>query len=156
MNAIFLYVITVVIMGLMVGNELAVSAFVNPSLSQLNDTAHAPSAQSLARIYGRVMPYWYALVLILTVIVAINLYQAQSEALWLAIVSIGLWVLSIVFTLIGPVPINNKVIDWDLEQLPPDWKDLRKQWDRLHAIRVTILFAAFVCLVSACFMAQAT
>lgn len=156
MNAIFLDVTTVVITGLMVGNEFAVSAFVHPSFSQLDDTAHAPSAQSLARIYGRVMPFWYALVLILTVAVAINLRLARSEALWLAIVSATLWVSSIVFTLIGPVPINNQVINWDLEHLPPNWKDLRSRWDRLHAVRVAILFAAFVCLVSACLMMEVT
>lgn len=156
MNAIFLDVTTVVITGLMVGNEFAVSAFVHPSFSQLDDTAHAPSAQSLARIYGRVMPFWYALVLILAVAVAINLRLARSEALWLAIVSATLWVSSIVFTLIGPVPINNQVINWDLEHLPPNWKDLRSRWDRLHAVRVAILFAAFVCLVSACLMMEVT
>lgn len=156
MNTIFFYVTTVVIAGLMVGNEFAVSTFVHPSFSQLDDTAHAPSAQSLARVYGRVMPFWYALVLILTVVVTINLRQAQSEALWLAIVSTALWVLSIVFTLIGPVPINNQVINWDLEHLPPNWKDLRSRWDQLHAVRVAIVFAAFVCLVSACFIAEVT
>lgn len=147
MNATFLYVTTIVIAGLMVGNEFAVSAFVNPSFSQLDDTAHAPTAQSLARIYGRVMPFWYALVLILTVAVSINLRLARSEALWLS---------SIVFTLIGPLPINNQVIGWDLEHLPPNWKDLRSRWDRLHAIRVAILFAAFVCLVNACLIMKVT
>lgn len=152
MNAIFLYVTTVVITGLMVGNEFAVSAFVHPSFSQLDDPAHASSAQSLARIYGKVMPFWYALVLILTVAVTINLRLAQSEALWLAIASATLWVSSIVFTLIGPVPINNQVINWDLAHLSPNWKDLRSRWDRLHAVRVAIVFAAFVCLVSACLM----
>lgn len=156
MNAIFLYVTTIVIAGLMVGNEFAVSAFVNPSFSQLDDTAHAPTAQSLARIYGRVMPFWYALVLILTVAVSINLRLARSETSWLAIVSATLWLSSIVFTLIGPLPINNQVISWDLEHLPPNWKDLRSRWDRLHAIRVAILFAAFVCLVSACLIMKVT
>lgn len=43
----------------MVGNELAVSVFVHPSLNRLDDTTHAPVAQSLARIYGKVMPFWY-------------------------------------------------------------------------------------------------
>ncbi len=152
MNAIFLYVTTIVITGLMVGNEFAVSAFFHPSFNQLDDTVHASSAQSLARIYGRVMPFWYVLTLILTVAVTINLRLARSETLWLAIMSTILWLSSIVFTLIGLVPINNQVINWDLEHLPPNWKDLRSQWDRLHAVRVAIVFAAFVCLVSACLM----
>lgn len=156
MLAIFLHVTAIVIAGLMVGNELAVSVFVHPSLSQLNDTVHAPSAQSLARIYGKVMPFWYGLVLILTVAVAINLHLAWSEAEWIAILSVALWLLSIIFTLIGPVPINNQVIGWDLKHLPPDWKDLRKRWDWLHSIRVGIVFAAFVFLVTACLLAEAT
>ncbi len=124
MNATFLYVTTVIVAGLMVGNEFAVSAFVHPSFSQLDDTAHASSAQSLARIYGRVIPFWYALVLIMTLAVTINLGLARSEVLWLAVVSTALWVLSIVFTLIGPVPINNQVIGWDAERLLDDGTDL--------------------------------
>lgn len=150
MIAIFLHVAAVVIAGLMVGNELAVSVFVHPSLNRLDDTAHAPAAQSLARIYGKVMPFWYALVLILTTAVATNVRPAWSEAWWLAIVSAALWVLSIVFTLIGPVPINNQVIGWDLDRLPPEWKDLLKRWNQLHAVRVALVLAAFVSLVTAC------
>jgi hypothetical protein len=61
-----------------------------------------------------------------------------------------LWFCAIVFTLLGPVRINNEVIGWDLRALPADWKSRRQQWDRLHAVRVCILLAALVCLVVAC------
>src|SRR5271165_5818489 len=44
----------------------------------------------------------------------------------------------------GPVPINNRVGQWDLNHLPQDWKSDRRRWDMLHAIRIAILFAAFV------------
>lgn len=155
MSAIFLYATAVVSAGLLVGNELAVSVFVHPRLSQLEDRTHAPSVQSLAQIYGKIMPFWYALVLILTAAVTINLRLVRSEALWLSIASVVLWSLSIIFTLIGLVRINNQVIGWDLERLPSNWKDLRKQWDQLHAIRVALLLAAFISLVIACLVAEA-
>ncbi len=59
----------------------------------------------------------------------------------------GLWVLIIVYSLLGPVPINNRVISWDLEHLPQNWQQERQLWDRLNLIRVVIIALAFLCLV---------
>jgi uncharacterized membrane protein len=145
-----LYTLAIVASGLMVGNELAVSAFVHPRLRALDDRSHAAGAQALARIYGAVMPFWYATVLLLTVLTAATMRPAWSGRAWLAVASALLWFCAIVFTLLGPVRINNEVISWDLRALPTDWKSRRQQWDRLHAVRVCILVAALVCLVVAC------
>ena len=48
MQFITLQIITVVIAGLMVGNELAVSAFVHPQLYRLDDQYHAATSKALA------------------------------------------------------------------------------------------------------------
>lgn len=149
-----LYTVAIGISGLMVGNELAVSAFVHPQLWKLDDKTHTASVQSLARIYGAFMPFWYALVLLLTVVLTYTLYPDRSTPFWLAVTSMMLWFISIVFTLIGPVRINNEVIHWDLEALPKNWQARRKRWDQLHAFRVFILTVAFICLILACLMAQ--
>ena len=70
----------------------------------------------------------------------------------LAVASAMLWLCAIVFTLLGPVRINNDVIGWDLRALPVDWKARRARWDQLHAVRVCLLLAALSCLVAACLL----
>ncbi len=54
---------TITFTGLMVGNELAVSAFVNPAMWQLESGPQARGLSLLARSLGRVMPFWYGLCL---------------------------------------------------------------------------------------------
>lgn len=58
-----------------------------------------------------------------------------------------LWLLAIVFTVIYPVPINNRVKAWTLEDLPMNWRQQRRQWDRLHWIRMAMLLFALTSLL---------
>ena len=44
-----LNVVSIIIAGLMVGTELAIAAFVHPSLERLPDDVHLPVANGLAR-----------------------------------------------------------------------------------------------------------
>lgn len=143
---------TLIVAGLMVGNELAVGAFVHPQLYRLDDKIHVASAQAFARIYGFVMPGWYALTLLLTIAFAFLLRQTGAPFI-LASASAVFWLISILLTVTRLVPINNRVSFWDLEDLPGDWKSLRSQWDRFHIIRVVILMSALVCLITACLTA---
>jgi hypothetical protein len=55
-----------------------------------------------------------------------------------------------VYSLLSPVPINNQVARWQLDSLPANWRDLRRRWDLLHAIRVVFLIVALILLVAAC------
>ena len=61
-----LNVVSIIIAGLMVGNELAIAAFVHPTLDRLPDDVHLPAAIALARLLGIFMPTWYILVFLLT------------------------------------------------------------------------------------------
>ena len=150
----FLQIASIVASGLLVGNEIAVGAFMHPQLYHLDDRVHATSAQAFARIYGRVMPFWYAAVLVLTGAVALTIRPAWSTSGWLAIASASLWAASIAFTVIGPVPINNSVIRWDLDDLPANWKEQRRRWDQLHGLRMLIILIALICLIASCLEAR--
>ena len=59
-------VVAIIVAGLMVGSELAIAAFVHPTLDRLPDNVHLPAAIALARVMGRFMPFWYILVFLLT------------------------------------------------------------------------------------------
>jgi len=137
----------ILLAGLMVGNELAVTAFIHPQLRRLPDAAHAAAARALARLYGAVMPGWYAAVLAASTWLAFLLWREGEAWLGAAVASL-LWLASILFTVFGgPVRINSAVGKWDLEALPADWKEQRLRWDSLHALRVLLLLAALTCLV---------
>ncbi|MBC7998349.1 MAG: DUF1772 domain-containing protein [Leptolyngbya sp.] len=132
----------------MVGNEFAVAVFFHPKISSLNDETHVRAAQSLASALGAAMPAWYALTLILSLALAFIL-RGNSPAGTLALIASALFVVSIIFTVLLLVPINNKIVKWDLDSLPGEWQQLRQRWDRLHVFRVVILFVAFILLVLA-------
>ncbi len=128
------------------GNEIAISAFVHPTLSRLSDEQHAASAQGIARIYGKYAPFWYAATLLTLIALAWRTHSNEPGNL-LFDSSAALMVVALIFTLVGPVPINNRISAWNLNELPPDWKKERSRWDVLHAIRVVILFFSLVTLV---------
>lgn len=146
-----LEVSTTLCAALLVGNELSVSVFFHPLLTKLPDTIHATTAKALARLFGRVMPFWYALTLVLTVGEAL-LHRPFLQAPGLFfLLSSALWALSIVYTITGPVPINNRVAAWSLERLPENWRQDRARWDQLHRLRVVLLLVALIFqLLGAC------
>ena len=138
--------LALLLLGTLTGNELAVSAFVHPTLSRLSDEQHAASAQGIARVYGKYAPFWYAATLLTLIALAWRTRSDEPEKS-LFVVSAALMTAALIFTLVALVPINNRVSAWDLNDLPQNWKDERSRWDRLHAIRVALLFAALVALV---------
>ena len=142
-----LYVVTIVLAALMTGNEFAVGAIIHPVLSRLDAATHVRAVQALGRRYGSVMPFWMASVLVLQIVILLVLGPRWQGAWNWAAVSAGLVAVAIVFSVVGPVPINNRVVGWDPERLPEGWKKDRARWDQLHVVRVAILIAALVALV---------
>ena len=141
-----LNVLTLLAAGSLVGNELAIAAFVHPALTRLSDDAHFASATALARVLGRAMPFWYALVTILTISVLLVFHHETRRWPLLIVASAGLWVLSIGYTVTALVPINNRIASWTEETRPLDWKVDRFRWDTLHRWRVLLLTVAFLFL----------
>ena len=145
-----LEVSAVVVAGTMTGNEIAVAVFFHPRISRLEDAAHVRAAQTLAVSLGAVMPFWYALTLLLSLAVTFLGYATWGTARWLAFGAAALFAAMIVYTVLFPVPINNQVARWQPDSLPPNWRELRRRWDTLHAIRVGFLFVALILLVTSC------
>src|SRR5277367_5371006 len=108
----YLNVVAIIVAGLMVGSELAIAAFVHPTLDRLPDAAHLPVASALARVLGRFMPFWYILVFLLTLAEAlIQWHQSGGLPMWFA-TSALLWALASAYSIIALVPINNRIASW--------------------------------------------
>jgi hypothetical protein len=54
----------------------------------------------------------------------------------------------VLFSLIGPVPINNRIIKWTTQSLPEDWKAQENRWDLYHWLRTYGLIVAFAILIA--------
>ena len=140
--------ITVLVTLLLTGSEFAIGVLVNPVLSTLEDAAHAEAAKPLARLLGRVMPFWYAAALLL-VVASLFTRATGSWSWWACLSSAALLAVTVPFSLIFLVPINDRVAAWDLNALPGDWRSDRRTWDRYHVIRIVILILASVAIVAA-------
>jgi hypothetical protein len=135
--------IAVLLTVLLTGSELAIGVFVHPVLSRLRDSAHAEAAKPLARLLGKVMPFWYAGAL-LGVVVSLLARPVGTWSWWACSSSAALLAVTVPFSLLCLVPINDRVAAWDLNALPEDWKTDRRRWDRYHSIRIAMLLLASV------------
>jgi len=139
--------ITITLAGLMVGSELAVSAFVNPAVWRLERGPPALGLSLLARSLGRVMPFWYSLCLALFALE--SFLHRHEPALVPLLTATLIWVGVIVFTIRMLVPINNRIASLNTEAPTPGWKEDHKKWDSLHRVRILLLAVAFFILTYA-------
>jgi uncharacterized membrane protein len=113
------------------------------------DNLHASVRRSFAALFGRAMPFWYSAVFLLTALVTWIGPPLRTLDGELLLASLILWLLTIVYTLILPAPLNSRIAHWQLQSLPEDWKAQGLRWDGYHALRMVALVAALTCFVAA-------
>ena len=140
--------LTIVVTGLMIGNEIAIAAFVHPAISSLEIQSHLSAAKSIAAPLGRVMPLWYGLGLLL---LSAETWRRRShaEAFHLLAAAAVLWAATIIFTIVALVPRNNRIATSNPLHPYPGWQQDRRTWDALHRLRVAVLTLAFILLLIA-------
>jgi uncharacterized membrane protein len=143
----FLDTITITVAGLMVGNELALSAFVNPAIWRLESGPQAQGLSILARSLGRVMPVWYGLCLALLALESF-LHRHQAAVVPLLTATL-IWAGVIVFSIGMLVPINDRIASLNTTAPAPGWKHDHKKWDSLHRVRILLLAVALFALTYA-------
>jgi hypothetical protein len=141
-------VFTLVVAGLMVGNELTVALFLHPTLSRMRDEVHIVAAVAFAGLFGRVMPFWYALVLALSLLETWIHWDPNTAATKWSVASTLLFLIAIVYTLIWPAPLNRRIAAWQTISPPASWQADRQRWDRMHVVRMGILLPALACLIA--------
>jgi uncharacterized membrane protein len=144
---IALDVLTTVSIGLLVGTEFAVSAFVNPILARLDTGTRMQAISYFAKRLGTAMPFWYVGSAVLLLAEAIFRRHDNGEELILT--AFALWMGVIVLTSIFLVPINNRMM-----QLDPALSDVsafreHRRWDLLHRGRIAILTISMACFLVA-------
>lgn len=132
--------LTVIVVGTLVGVEFGVAAFMNPILERLPDDAYRQARATGSRLLGTVMPFWYIAT------AALLVGDAVLGRAPLAIAAVVVMGAVMVLTLTTLVPINNRVAAWagaGPDEAPTN-RALAHRWDRLHWLRVALLLVAFV------------
>jgi uncharacterized membrane protein len=136
-------IVTLVMAGLMVGTELTVSAFINPVMRQLSAQSQAQALSLFAALLGRVMPFWYALCLLLLVVETV---ARRDQACFRLLLGVSvLWAAIIAFTIVALVPINNRIAALSTSKVPIErWLPEHDRWERLHRLRILLLLIALI------------
>lgn len=138
--------LAVLVLGLMCGSELNVAAFAHPTLNRQSREVHAVMRSSFARLFGGVMPFWMVGSTLLNVLLLLPFEHLNRRAWDLSAIALAIQIFAVVFSLVGPVPINNRIAKWTPDSLPADWKSQEKRWDLFHWARTCGLVAAFAIL----------
>jgi len=138
--------LTLLVMGLMCGSELNVLLFGHPTLNRQPLEAHIAVRSSFARLFGRVMPFWMVGSTLLNLFLLLPMSHLSAPAWRLALFALAIQIAAVLFSLLAPVPINNRIARWTSGALPSDWRAQEHRWDVYHAIRTCGLIVAFALL----------
>ncbi|MGD0598988.1 MAG: anthrone oxygenase family protein [Terriglobales bacterium] len=128
-NPMVLHLLAVLVLGLKCGSELNVGVFAHPTLKQQSRETHIPVRAAFAKLFGRVMPFWMAGSTLLNLLILLPFEHLNTTAWRFAAFAFAIQVFAVVFSLVFPVPINNRIIRWTLASLPPDWEAQEHRWD---------------------------
>ncbi len=144
-----LLLLSVLVLGLMCGSELNVAALAHPGFNRQPLGVHVRLRAAFASLLGRVMPFWMSGSAVLNLLLLLPFAHLSKGAWHLAAIAFAIQVLAVLFSLVGPVPINNRIAKWTPESLPDNWKAEEHRWDVYHWLRTGGLVVAFAILVVA-------
>jgi len=104
---------------------------------------HIPLRVSFAELLGRVMPFWMTGSTLLSLLLLLPFEHLSKVPRRFVAAAFAIQVIAVVFSLVGPVPINNRIRKWTLASLPDNWKATEKRWDVYHNVRTGGLIIAF-------------
>jgi uncharacterized membrane protein len=140
-------ILTILLAGLMVGNELTVSLFINPVVRKLDAAAQTHALSLFAALLGRVMPIWYALCLVLFLVETFA--HRNQPAFFPLLAASVLWAIIILATIFLLVPINNRIAALAADAPLERWQPEHTRWERLHRVRILLLLIALAVVVHA-------
>ena len=105
-----LEVVTIVVVGLMVGVEFSVAFVLNPIFNGLPDDSAQLGRAHGGRMLGALMPFWYIGSLVLSAVWAIAGWHHPGTGL--VVIAAALLIVSVIMSLLLLVPINNRGKTW--------------------------------------------
>ena len=132
--------------GLLVGNEFGTKVAIHPSLERLEVRERIRAEQEVTRRYAAMMPVWMSSTIVscLPVLALVRGTRAYLPKLAGTLCFLGM----LASTILGSIPINNRVLELSPETDQEEFVELRERWDRLHTLRVVLNLVGltFLCL----------
>ncbi len=128
--------VNLVLAGLLAGNELVTKVALHPSLERLSTPERVRAEQEVTRRYAEIMPFWM-LSTIASCVAALALSRG-SRGFLPTLAGTACFAGMLLSTLLGNVPINNRVLELSPETDGEEFEELREHWDRLHSLRVVL------------------
>lgn len=138
--------VSLVITGFTACAEFGSYAFVHPVIRELPGEQHVQVERGLLKTFGRIMPVFMTLCVILAVAYAIQMNDQQSLARSVRWAAAAAFTLALISTIIFNVPINLATGRWDPKNPPSDWKQVRTRWEFFQGVRSWLLLIGFVLL----------
>ena len=138
--------VNLVLAGLLTGNELGTKVALHPSLERLPTPERVRAEQEVTRRYAAIMPFWM-LSTIASCVAALALSRG-SRSFLPTLAGAACFAGMLLSTLLGNVPINNRVLELSPETDGEEFVQLRERWDRLHTLRVVLNVAGLGMLVA--------
>jgi hypothetical protein len=146
MNSVVVQAIGLALVGILAGIEFIVRYGVQPALRNLDDHAHVAARVALVRRLRFVVPSVMLPAVAASVAALVVSGGNGAGFRWAGMAALVAFLL---FSFLGTVPINNKVIDWQPDNPPADWLSTVLRWQRIDVARSTAAIVAFICFVIA-------
>ena len=132
--------------GTLTGNEFGTLAAVHLALEELGPAERIRAEQEVTRRFGAIMPFWMGSTVASSVVA--TLASRGSAGFGRTLLGAACFLAMLTSTRVGNVPINERVLELDPARDHEEFTDLRKRWDRLHTLRVSLAFAGLAFLIS--------
>jgi len=147
MNPIITEFTSLFFTGLLAGEELVVRYGVHLALGSLDEHNQIRIRQALIRKLRVLVPA----IIVPTAISGIAALSIANSPLGFGFRCAGMLNLLVIVltTLIGTVPINKQVLNWQPDAPPLHWKALIRRWAQLDVVRSVAAIMAFACFIIA-------
>jgi uncharacterized membrane protein len=131
--------------GVLTGNEFGGFVGFHPALYELPSEAHVRAERAITSRFGRIMPPFMTATIVSFVPILSLVRDRRSPSFVLTLVGMLCYVAMLAVTFAGNMPINRQVVD--LDPATVSWEEfieLRRRWDRFHAMRNVLNLVGFV------------
>jgi uncharacterized membrane protein len=117
---------------------------IHPSLEKLSAPERIRAEQEVTRRYAAIMPFWMSSVIVSCL--PVLALSRRTSAFLPTTAGTACFVGMLASTLLGNVPINNRMLELSPETDQEEFVELRAHWDRLHTLRVLLNVAGLALL----------
>lgn len=132
--------LSIILTGLVSGTVFGIFVGYNPQ--ELSALAYMEQQQNLIDGLNILMPILGFLAIILNFILAFQ-YRKTLRAMSALTITAILLIVGGLITHFGNQPINVMVSEWNVDNIPDTWEELRDEWWKFHILRTITSFIAF-------------